>query len=302
VGSFVVHGEASTTSVAVGEALVWKIIIEGSGNLHSFAPPKLERQLNGFHSRGRIENLHADRREFVYELVPLHELDGLPAIAFSFFDPVRERYETVRTAPIALTVGPGSGAVVLPQPQALPVEVEKKPASVPEKLPEAPVERADIGPLKALAAPSQALNRERLSSTQLMGFLSAPWILWLGSSVWRRRQQRRRISLAERRARGAAAAFRAQVAGGSTPLCAAYAEFIGARLHCPSATVIGPGLVERLRHADVPLELASECAAALGKLVDERFGGRADATGVERIAGLVDRLEALFAQPEATSA
>jgi len=307
VGKFSIRGEASTNTVRVGEPLEWTITIEGRGNLNSFEAQQLEKQLADFHVLGRIEKRLAGKREFVYELVPLRELEAVPSIDFAFFDPDLERYRTVRTESIALTVQPKGDGVELPR------QVPVKAASVSEgpardgSPADSPVERTDIGALKTLAAPSLSITDERLSSTQLIGVLSAPWLLWLAASVWLSRRARRKEDLDGCRARAAAAAFQEQTAARSVSLREAYAEFVAARLRCSGAAVVAPGLAQRLVKAGVPTELAEQSATALGELLDERFGGRAGSIDPSRTAtpdsvrALVERLEEVFARLEAST-
>ncbi len=107
VGSFSVGAEADPRELAAGESFKLSLSILGQGNLGFFDPPRLER-LDGFHLRGRVEDLRGSELTVTYDLAPLAEtVKEVPSIPFVFFDPAPPAgYRRVQTSPIPLRVLP----------------------------------------------------------------------------------------------------------------------------------------------------------------------------------------------------
>ena len=74
-----------------------------------------------------------------------------------------------------------------------------------------------------------------------------------------------------------------------------FSAYLAARLSCPPAAVIGPGLAARLVRAGVPKECASRTAGLMEDAVGARYGGDAgESAGWAAAVGLVRELEASF--------
>ncbi len=116
VGRFTIEAEAGPTTLAVGEIMKLALRIEGDGNVESFPTPILD-ELDGFHVYGVVDVKELRHRTVTFDLAPLRaEVDELPPIPFSFFDPEPPaRYRTVATAPIALEVRGGASDRPLPR-------------------------------------------------------------------------------------------------------------------------------------------------------------------------------------------
>jgi hypothetical protein len=112
VGRFSMTARVDTHSVAVGDPVVLTVQVRGTGNLTTLSPPQIdvpsavERyeptvttdvERNGRRVRGA--------RTFTYTLVPrAGGRHALSPIVFSYFDPERGRYETLRAEVPALQV------------------------------------------------------------------------------------------------------------------------------------------------------------------------------------------------------
>jgi len=119
VGSFTLASELDKSSVAAGEAVSLRVKLAGKGNLKEIPdlplPPMPDLTI---YSSKREDNVHpvsADQigGEKIWEYVIVPKVPGdhvIPALAFSFFDPERESYETATTVPITLKVAPGADA------------------------------------------------------------------------------------------------------------------------------------------------------------------------------------------------
>lgn len=112
VGNFTINALVDKETVPTNEAISVKIEISGTGNIFSIAEPeislpsdfeKYETQESESHSaKGtRISG----KKSYEYVLVP--RVPGeytIPPIEFSFFDPEKEIYQTLRTQPVNITV------------------------------------------------------------------------------------------------------------------------------------------------------------------------------------------------------
>jgi len=114
VGNFDVKADLSATHVTTGESVTLTLAISGSGNIRTFDTPKLPN----------IHNLDSFPPEESEELFPPYNINGkkvvkyilipeepgsytFPSIPFTFFDPQNEKYRTVQSKPLYLTVEKG---------------------------------------------------------------------------------------------------------------------------------------------------------------------------------------------------
>ena len=287
VGRFAVSSESGTHRVEAGGIVQVVLQILGSGNFGFFEPPQLDC-LDGFHLYGRIEELGAEGLTVTYDLVPLgEEVKEVPAIPFVFFDAgPPARYRTVRTAAVPLDVMPSSDGGRLDL-----LRGDDAAWAVPG--------RTDIFGVKQAAATTGGGLRPVLPPALIAGVLFPPWLLALGLLVWQLKRERDRRDPLRFRARGAAARFRKETARQKTArekadLAGPFARFLAARLRCPDAAVIDPGLGTRLIAAGIGEERARSAAVALEDLVAADYGVAAvDVAGEIDVAGkTVDALVA----------
>lgn len=104
---------ASPTTVAAGDPVTITITIEGEGALDSLLMLSLDswREFQQYPETATIN--YSDEiglrgvKTFEKIVIPNNaEIESLPAIEFSFFDPQKEQYKTLRQSPIPLTVEP----------------------------------------------------------------------------------------------------------------------------------------------------------------------------------------------------
>ncbi len=278
VGLFTVEADASPRALEAGELLKLTLRVSGEGNLEHFDAPRLD-SLPGFHVFGRIEEKSRALRTIVYDASPLDaSVTRVPAIPFSFFDTgPPAAFRTARTEPIPIEVRAAGSAS-----PAHSVASRAVPGA------------NDIFDLKIVSSLPPADEPRPLSAALVAGALAAPVLLAAGLFLLVRRRERDLADPLGVRARGAAAAFRAEARGKN--LADAFAEYLSARLRCPPAAVIGPGLAERLETAGVPDELRRRIAGAVERLVSARYrgSGRAAAADETEARALVGELEALF--------
>jgi len=118
VGQFEIRGEATPSSVSMGEPVTLKLVISGTGNFDRVATAGVKdgAELKTYQPSMRFEP--ADNAglqgEKVFEQAVVPQQAGaveIPAVAFSYFDPGTRKYVTQRTEPIALNVAAGSVGV-----------------------------------------------------------------------------------------------------------------------------------------------------------------------------------------------
>ncbi|MEW5846577.1 MAG: BatD family protein [Bacteroidota bacterium] len=118
VGSFKVDASVDKNNLKANDAFTFKFKISGKGNLKLIGNPRLS-----FPSTFEVydpkisENLSIDEGNTsgskTYEYVCIPRAGGnfkLEPVAFSYFDPVKESYVTLKTAPISITVNADSSS------------------------------------------------------------------------------------------------------------------------------------------------------------------------------------------------
>jgi hypothetical protein len=116
VGTYALAGELNKPASAAGDAVSFTLKLTGKGNLKAIPDIPLPAMPDLIvYSSKREDKVQPEGDliggEKVWEYVMVPKMPGdhqIPPISFSFFDPERQRYETVSTQPAALKVTPGS--------------------------------------------------------------------------------------------------------------------------------------------------------------------------------------------------
>ena len=124
IGNFTMTTEAKPKSVQVGDPITVTSTISGRGNFDRVNAPALEDE-HGWHKYPPSSKFKQDdevgisgTKTFEMVLSPNEKKQSLPLLAFSYFDPVKERYMTLHSDPIAIAVQGGTvpGPSVAAQP------------------------------------------------------------------------------------------------------------------------------------------------------------------------------------------
>src|SRR5438876_905493 len=191
IGSFTMATDAKPKSVQVGDPITVTTTISGRGNFDRVNAPGIEDE-HGWHKYPPSSKFKQDddvgisgARTFETVLSPNEKKQSMPVMAFSYFDPVKEQYVTLRSDPIAINVQGGAladagAAVVLPgspPPAAVaaPTPVQK-PQDILYQLTERPAVAQSFAPLYA---------RRLFWTVQLV-----PLLALIGFSGWKIRQAR----------------------------------------------------------------------------------------------------------------
>src|SRR6184192_815363 len=122
IGNFTMTTDAKPKSVQVGDPITVTSIISGRGNFDRVNAPAVEDD-RGWHKYPPSSKFKNDdevgisgTKTFEMVLSPNEKKPTIPLLAFSYFDPAKEQYVTLRSDPIAINVQ--GGAVPAPAPVA----------------------------------------------------------------------------------------------------------------------------------------------------------------------------------------
>lgn len=120
IGKFAIVTELSPTTAHVGDPLTLVISLRGTGTLADAWPPKLESVpgiSDSFKIYDSTSQSEDDAKKFTYSIRPLNSsVSQFPQIPLSYFDVESQKYVTLTTQPIALSISEaerlsGSGVV-----------------------------------------------------------------------------------------------------------------------------------------------------------------------------------------------
>ncbi|MFN2542131.1 MAG: BatD family protein [Chthoniobacterales bacterium] len=125
VGNFTMSTEAKPTSVQTGDPITVTSTISGRGNFGRVSAPVLEDE-RGWHKYPPSSKFKQDddvgisgAKTFETVISPNEKKPAVPPFVFSFFDPAKEKYVTLRGDLIAINVT-GNATAAAPAPPALP--------------------------------------------------------------------------------------------------------------------------------------------------------------------------------------
>jgi BatD DUF11 like domain len=129
VGNFSMTADANPKRVQVGDPITVKVEITGRGNFDRVSAPGLSDE-SGWHRYPPSSNFKQDddvgisgTKTFEMVVSPNEKKSALPPVAFSYFDPVKEKYVTLQSQAVPLVVegnGPAGPAIATTAPQAPP--------------------------------------------------------------------------------------------------------------------------------------------------------------------------------------
>ena len=110
VGSFTMTAEANPKRVQIGDPITIKAAISGRGNFDRMNAPELSDE-RGWHKYPPSSNFKQDddvgisgTKTFELVISPNEKLTNVPPLAFSYFDPVKEKYVTLQSEAVPLMV------------------------------------------------------------------------------------------------------------------------------------------------------------------------------------------------------
>src|SRR5881275_1247955 len=110
VGSFTMTAEANPKRVQIGDPITIKAAISGRGNFDRMNAPELSDE-RGWHKYPPSSNFKQDddvgisgTKSFELVVSPNEKLAAVPPLAFTYFDPVKEKYVTLQSETVPLIV------------------------------------------------------------------------------------------------------------------------------------------------------------------------------------------------------
>src|SRR5438093_1039037 len=114
IGNFAMTTDAKPKSVQIGDPITVTTTISGRGNFDRVNAPVVEDE-RGWHKYPPSSKFKQDdevglsgTKTFEMVLSPNEKKQGLPLLAFSYFDPVKQQYVTLHSEPIPLNVQGGA--------------------------------------------------------------------------------------------------------------------------------------------------------------------------------------------------
>ena len=135
IGNFTMTTEAKPKTVQVGDPITVTNTISGRGNFDRVNAPVIEDE-RGWHKYPPSSKFKQDdevglsgTKTFEMVLSPNEKKQGLPLLAFSYFDPVKEQYVTLHSDPIPINVEGGAAVASGAGASTTPATAAARPAS-----------------------------------------------------------------------------------------------------------------------------------------------------------------------------
>jgi hypothetical protein len=185
VGQFTLSGGVDTAQTRVNEPITWRVTLSGQGNLSALPDPAWPElpDWREFESQATTNTQLQDGQWVgtrVYErlLVPQAEGDyTIPALEYTYFDPVAGAYHTLTTQPIPVSIAPGDPT----QAQNLTPMPGGNKASAEQVI-------TDVRHLKPVPARLNFGERPATGSPLYWLAWAVPLLGIVGNFVWQRRQ------------------------------------------------------------------------------------------------------------------
>lgn len=260
VGQFAFVMDVRPRDLKVGEPITVQLQLQGTGNIAAALPPAYRdsEAFKAYEARqvGDTPDPAAEAGSKTFEQVVIprtEELKELPALQFSFFDPVASQYRTVSAGPFPLVVHPSENGA-----DALLLQVPGGAATGGGAL----VLGTDIVYLKPAPARWQHEDRGSVRKPLLIGLHAAAPLALAGLWFATRRRNRLATDIALARRQKAPRSARANLRkaeaaqqAGAPPadvfasLAAAASDYFGHRLNLPPGAVDAQRILDNLRAA-----------------------------------------------------
>ena len=113
IGQFTLRASATPSTAKAGEPVTLKLALEGRGNFDAIAPPVLTDS-DGWRTYAPKEIFNAadaigygGTKTFEVSMVARTDRSATPGAEFSYFDPIKKQYFTLKTDPVAVTAAGG---------------------------------------------------------------------------------------------------------------------------------------------------------------------------------------------------
>jgi hypothetical protein len=303
VGSFSMAVSAGPTNVAAGDPVTVRIQITGRGALDSLALPEQNtwHDFKTYPPTTKLDTTDAlglqGTKTFEQVVVPQNpDINALPPVSFSFFDPDHKSYRTLTQPAVPLIVRPGGSA---PAPTV---------AANTRSAPDNPPPAQDIVHIKPRLGTVAQISLPLVQQPWFLALQAIPLLAWVSAVVWRRRTEMLANNPRLRRRRQVAQVVRQgllelrQLASDNksddffATLVRLLQEQLGERLDLPASAITEAVIEERLRPRGVP-------EATLGSLHELfqtcNLARYAPIKTSQELAAIIPNLEAILRELQA---
>ncbi|MBF0319533.1 MAG: protein BatD [Nitrospirae bacterium] len=266
IGSFELSASVAPHEVKAGDPVTLKMAITGRGNLNSATVPDIEDTTNPalkFYEPQTKQDKGS--KTFEQAIIPLNNaVQAIPEIVFSFFDPDKKSYQTIRQGPfpIKVTGAAATGVAKIVGPQA---------AGKP------PVEKELLGKdvvfiKEGPCTLTKIMDRQQMpyQSPLFLAFLIVPPLIYIGALIYAKRSRRLRHDV--KYARGLRAPKKAKqgikAAGGFLEagkeqefydaVHKTIYDYMGDKLHLPPGEVASEKIFSMLEEKGIETETLKE--------------------------------------------
>ncbi|MEX1044677.1 MAG: BatD family protein [Chthoniobacterales bacterium] len=299
IGQFTLRAQAAPKKTGVGEPVTLSLAVEGRGNFEAVSAPELtgedgwrvyapKESFTSTDSAGFGES--SGTKTFDIAMVARRDQTSTPGAEFSYFDPQKKNYVTLKADPVPVTALGGGPA---PEEAGATVPVGGEAA----QLPAVPTGPADVAaPARALTGPARGFAPRLLDQGfhLLNLLLLAAVILSIPFLLWQRRRARKSARTAESESLVRQAKSVWQKTSDPAEFFTAAAQFVQARLALlddrPAALVdTDEALTRRVPDAAERRELQS----LLARRDELKYGGSGgaplDPAERRRLAGVLEK-------------
>ena len=299
VGQFTMTGTAGPTNVAVGDPVTIRLQVSGRGALDSITLPEQPawKEFKVYPPTVKIETSGdlglEGTKSFEQVIVPQNtEITAVPALEFTYFDPEKRSYQTLKQPAVPLLVRP-SGSISAPT------------LALSNSKPEVTAPTQDIVHIKAHLGRTVASRAPWVQQPVFIVLQGVPVFALLGAILWRRRQDnmannprlRRQLQVEDLVQDGLSELSQLAAERNSDAFFALVfrllQERIGERLDLPASAITEAVVDDRL----IPGGLKVEAAGALHELFRQCNQARyAPVQSLQELEAVIPKLEATLQQ------
>ena len=306
VGSYTLSLTAGPTNVAAGDPITVKIQITGNGALDSLALPEQPawREFKTYPPTSKVEATDQlgiqGTKTFEQVIVPQSaDIRELPSISFSYFDSDKKKYQTLTHPAISLVVRPG-GASAMPT-----IAATGRPTL------DAPPPAQDIVSIKQRPGKLEPVSAPLVQQPWFLTLQSVPALAFIGSVVWRKRndslannprlRRQRKVAQIIRDGLNDLRKFAAEKNSDEffATLFRLLQEQLGERLDLPASSITEAVIAEQLQPRGV-------CGATLDGLHElfqsHNLARYAPIKSSQELEALIPKLEAVFKELQEVAA
>ena len=296
VGQFQIQSSLSAATGKVNEPLTLDVDLEGNGNVEIITEPSFP-ELPGwriFNSQSSTKVEVKDeviygKRRFERLIVPGQPGDyTIPAIDFSYYDPQADKYRTIQTDPIPVTIQPGETE----SPPPLVVGPDKQPVKVVS---------GDIRHIKPVPMALESSGGLLLNQPLYWFFWVLPALIVAGVWIWQSRRQRLFLDTAYARSQRARRAAQKILAQAGRPGADGYAVahhallgYLSDKLNRPTVGLTNEELINLLKAHSLSPALVEQVQAIVTQIEAGRFGPVEETAVQTLVSGtqkLINKLE-----------